>query len=92
MFTEALKRAEAVIPALSEKDRKILDAGTKINAEEHHQMQNLQALAFANDKITMEVSMFLHNTLGGTNTVFNKQKLVKRYIVLKIIKEIAAIN
>lgn len=88
MFAQVYAKANEVIPALSEEKRQEINAALKINGHEHFQMQTVQSTAFAGGKITQEVSLYLFKTLGGSCGVFNKQKLIDRYITMSLIQEI----
>jgi len=88
MFAQVYAKANEVIPALSDEKRQEIDSALKISAEDHHHMQDIQSLAFANDKISQEISFYLFKTLGGSCTVFNRQKLIDRYITMSLIQEI----
>lgn len=92
MFTEIRRKVEKVFPTLTEEQIEKIDSALKITAEEHAAMQNMQSFAFADDKISMEISFYLFKTLGGSHTVFNGQKLIERYIAMSLVKEIAAIK
>jgi hypothetical protein len=73
---------------LSYEKKRQLDKTLQLSGAEHFEMQQLQSTEFAGGRIDLETSNFLYASLGGTASVFNRQSLATRYMVLSLIKEI----
>ena len=88
------ERAKAITLAVNEKMKSglitqemmdNLESATKITLDKHFKAQEIKSLAFANGKISLELSLELYELLGNTPNQFNKQPYAVRFIVAAII-------
>jgi len=87
--TEAVARMERLKAGLiTEAQITAMGKSLDLNLEEFAHFQNVKSLATVSGDLTAEEGMSVYSCLGGTPSVFNKQRPAVKYVLTQLFAEL----